>query len=125
MGSDWSISRKTSCAGGDRTPPDDRLEALVRDLRAIDVTDANTEEDEPRESEHDQVAATLELIAERTDHLMQRPRPEAPSSATPKPDYEALWREERVRTAEAKRLRRLAAKVNRARAPYSASRPKA
>ncbi len=95
--------------------PPAQLEALAADLRAaapaLDDTDAPVT-----------ARTVLQDIAARAEHLLARPRPAGIEQAQPRTDYEALWREDKVRQAEAKRARRLAAKVNRRQRPPSSPR---
>ena len=87
-----------------------RLEALAADLRTVPLNvDANAHEATTN------ARTVLDNIADRAEHLLRRPRPPGPERWAPRTDYEALWREDRIRQAEAKRARRLAAKVNRRR----------
>ncbi len=87
---------------------DEQLEQLVADLRAPSTHAAL--------GSPEAVTAgrpVLEHFADRTEHLLSRPRPSVTDELAPRVDYEALWLEEKIRREEAKRARRLAAKMNR------------
>ena len=86
----------------------EQFEALAADLRSDGTMSVVTDDDAGAAAK-----AVLDTIASRTEHLLKRPRPAAVHRTAPRTDYETLWREDKVRQQEAKRARRLAAKVNR------------
>jgi hypothetical protein len=84
------------------------LEELADELRTMDPAD--TEDDSELTAQTDQL---IDAIADRADYLRTRPLPDTPVRTVPRTDYLELWKLETERREEAKRARKLAAKISR------------
>lgn len=89
------------------------LEALAAQLELLGEPD----DPEPAHTKSEdelarQTRSFMTKLVEVARHLESRPRPDAPPRET-KRDYLALWEQERLRQEEAKRARKLAAKISR------------
>lgn len=84
------------------------LEQLANALR--ELAPADDEEDEALRGRTNEL---IDAIAGRADYLRTRPLPETPVRTTPRTDYLELWQMETQRRDEARRARKLAAKISR------------
>jgi hypothetical protein len=91
-------------------------EALERLAASLDAL-GDPEDPEPAHTKGEeelarQTRSLMGKLSEVARYLESRPRPDAPPRET-KRDYLALWEQERLRQEEAKRARKLAAKISR------------
>ncbi len=86
---------------------------LSQAIKAVDHDDVPGEAHTRTEAElTEQTAALLQQICDRADHLQDRPVADA-GPLNPRRDYLKMWQDERIRQDEAKRARKLAAKISR------------
>lgn len=88
------------------------LEELAEALRVLDPDDVEPARMLEADTLDELTRALVLAVAERAEYLLARPMG-APPRREPRRDYFALWHEEKRRQDEARRARKLAAKISR------------